>query len=91
MDTAELVRKCLCDVLGDEDVTPGNVDLDRGLFDGYGLTSLNMVLLMTSLCDEADIPLTAFTDKDIAGLKTPRDIADALDRAAARWQQHVVG
>lgn len=91
MDTAELVRKCLCDVLGDEDLAPDNVDLDRKLFDGYGLTSLNMVLLMTSLCEEADIPLTAFTEKDIAGLKTSRDIVDALDRAMARRQQHVVG
>jgi len=77
----ELVRTGLCDVLGRDDLRPDGIDLDRNLFEGYGLTSLNMVMLMTGLCDEAGIALTAFTDRDIVALKTPRDIAALLARA----------
>ncbi len=57
------------------------VDLDADLFARYGLTSLNMVLLMTSICEETGTPLFNFTDKDIAKLRTPRDVV-ALFAAA---------
>ncbi|MGB8843144.1 MAG: acyl carrier protein [Aliidongia sp.] len=47
------------------------IALDGDLFADYGLTSLNILMLMTGLCEETNTPLYNFTDKDIAKLKTP--------------------
>jgi acyl carrier protein len=96
VDMEQLVRRCLCDVMDGADLRPESLDLSRGLFDHYGLTSLNMVMLMTAVCEEGGIPLTAFTDRDIAGFKTPQDIVDTTTRlaraaGAAEGGQHVVG
>lgn len=56
------------------DVDVDRIALDANLSAEYGLTSLNLVLLVTSLCEETGTPVFNFTDKDIANLKTPRDI-----------------
>ncbi|QAU45221.1 acyl carrier protein [Bradyrhizobium guangzhouense] len=65
------VKRNLADLL---DVDVDRIALDANLSDEYGLTSLNLVLLVTSLCEETGIPVFNFTDKDIANLKTPRDV-----------------
>ncbi|MCA1438363.1 MULTISPECIES: acyl carrier protein [unclassified Bradyrhizobium] len=65
------VKRNLAELL---DVDVDRIALDANLSDGYGLTSLNLVLLMTSLCEETGIPVFSFTDKDIASLRTPRDV-----------------
>jgi acyl carrier protein len=67
------------------DVDVGRIALDADLSAEYGLTSLNLVLLMTSLCEETGTPLFSFTDKDIAGLRTPRDVV-TLFAAAGRQE-----
>jgi len=56
------------------DVDVDRIALDAGLSDEYGLTSLNLVVLVTSLCEETGTPVFKFTDKDIANLRTPRDV-----------------
>jgi acyl carrier protein len=56
------------------DVDVDRIALDANLSDEYGLTSLNLVLLVTALCEETGTPVFNFTDKDIANLKTPRDV-----------------
>ena len=56
------------------DVDVDRIALDANLSAEYGLTSLNLVLLVTSLCEETGTPVFNFTDKDIASLKTPRDV-----------------
>jgi acyl carrier protein len=66
-----IVSRNLAELL---DVDVGRIALDADLSAEYGLTSLNLVLLMTSLCEETGIPVFNFTDKDIANLKTPRDV-----------------
>jgi acyl carrier protein len=52
----------------------------------YGLTSLNKILLITSVCDETQVELFHFTEHDLARMRTPRDVIDALHRVAAAVQ-----
>ncbi|MBR1217843.1 hypothetical protein JQ557_07575 [Bradyrhizobium sp. U87765 SZCCT0131] len=54
------------------------VDLDAELYGHYGLSSLNMVLLMTSVCDRTGTAMMHLTEEDIADLRTPRDIIALL-------------
>ena len=53
-----------------------SIDFDAHLFDELGLTSINLVVLMTSLCEDLDVSLFEFTEADLARLKRPRDIVD---------------
>jgi acyl carrier protein len=63
-------------VLGDEDAA--DLDLDLDMTDGYALTSLNKVLFLTSLCDDAGVDLVHFTEHDVADMRTLRDVVKAL-------------
>jgi acyl carrier protein len=45
---------------------------------GYGLASLDLIMLMTSVCSDAGVPLTRFDEEDIARLRTPSDIVNLL-------------
>lgn len=73
------VERKLAEIL---DVDVDRIALDADLSEEYGLTSLNLVLLVTSLCEETGTPIFTFTDKDIAGLKTGRDIVTLFASAA---------
>jgi acyl carrier protein len=53
-----------------------NIDFDAHLFDELGLTSINLVVLMTSLCEDLEVSLFEFTEADLARLKRPRDIVN---------------
>jgi acyl carrier protein len=66
-----IVSRKLAELLN---VDVGRIALDADLSAEYGLTSLNLVVLMTSVCEETGISVFNFTDKDIANLKTPRDV-----------------
>jgi acyl carrier protein len=74
-----IVKRQLAELL---DVDVGRIALDADLSNEYGLTSLNLVLLVTSLCEETGTPIFSFTDKDIANLKTPRDVVTLFATAA---------
>jgi acyl carrier protein len=58
------------------------IDLDADLFDRYGLTSLKMMLLITSVCDEAGGDLSQFSEDDVADMRTLRAIVNRLQPAA---------
>jgi len=62
----------------DSGITPDAVDLDIDLVDGYGLTSLNKVLFLTSLCEDTRIALAHFTEQDVARMRTLRDVTRVL-------------
>lgn len=62
----------------DSEVAPDAIDLDVDLVDGYGLTSLNKVLFLTSLCEDAKIALSNLTEQDVARMRTLRDVTSAL-------------
>jgi acyl carrier protein len=61
---------------------PEDLDLDLDLADGYGLTSLNKVLFLMSVCDDTGVALSEFTEPDVAGMRTLRDVTTALTRHA---------
>lgn len=57
---------------------PGDFDVDADLADGYGLTSMNKILFLMAVCDETGVGLSAFTEPDVAGMRTLRDVTNAL-------------
>jgi acyl carrier protein len=54
------------------------IDLDADLLSHYGLTSLNMVMLLTLVCEEAKIDLTRITEDDLSRLHTAQDIVTLM-------------
>lgn len=81
MDIETTARDNLTRVL-ESDTRPGDLDLDTDMADGYGLTSLNKVLFLMSVCDETGVSLSEFTEADVAAMRTLRDVTEALSRHA---------
>ncbi|MDQ0779962.1 hypothetical protein QF026_008428 [Streptomyces aurantiacus] len=65
------------------DVHPAALDLDADMVGQYALTSLNKVLFLTELCEVTEVDLAHFTEDDLAGMRTLRDVTQALARHAA--------
>lgn len=80
-DLEATVRDRVAQVI--DDVPAGELDVDADLADEYGLTSLNKVLLLTAVCDDADVPLSHFTEADVAAMRSVRDIVSALSAVNA--------
>ena len=80
-DIEAATRASLARVL-DPGIEPADIDPDIDMADGYGLTSLNKVLFLMSACDEAGVSLSAFTEPDVAGMRSLRDVTSALARHA---------
>jgi acyl carrier protein len=68
-----------------------SVDFDADLYGHYGLTSLNMMLLMTSVCEKTKTALIHFTEQDIARLQTPRDIVSLISKFSELESPRVAG
>jgi acyl carrier protein len=66
------------------DIDVSRIDIDLNIFDDYSLTSLNLVIMITNICDETDIPVFKFTDTDIANLRTLRDVVTMFTTAASQ-------
>jgi hypothetical protein len=75
-DLESIVRDRVAQVV--DDVTPGELDLTADLAYEYGLTSLNKVLLVTSVCDDAGVGLGHFIEQDLAGMRSAADVIAAL-------------
>ncbi|HUN35157.1 MAG TPA: acyl carrier protein [Trebonia sp.] len=56
------------------------LDPDADMAEDLGLTSLNKVIFLMSVCDDTEVSLSAFTESDVAGMRTLRDVIDALAR-----------
>lgn len=76
-DLDTLAREKLSQVLRDHP-DPGALDLDEDLVQTYGITSLNKVLFLTSLCKAAEVGLDKFTEDDLARMRTLGNVVDAL-------------
>lgn len=74
-------REDLAKVL-DPPALPEAIELGVDMADGYGLTSLNKVLFLMSVCDDTAVPLSSFTETDVAAMRTLRDVITALARYA---------
>jgi acyl carrier protein len=57
---------------------PTGIDPDLDLADRLGLTSLNKVIFLMSVCDDTKVSLSVFTESDVAGMRTLRDVVTAL-------------
>lgn len=60
------------------DLEPQALDPATDLAEGYGLTSLNKILFLMGLCEETGVPLAAFTESDVAAMRTLADVVAAL-------------
>jgi acyl carrier protein len=62
---------------------PATVDVAADLVDTYGVTSLAMMLLITSICDETGTDLARFGDDDLSGIRTLNAILDRVERVGS--------
>jgi acyl carrier protein len=81
MDIEEIVRGGLARVIEPGPVS-NEIDPDLDMADDYGLTSLNKVIFLMSVCDDTRVSLAEFTESDVAGMRTVRDVVAALSRFA---------
>jgi hypothetical protein len=80
-DIETAAREGLARVLASA-VAPEDIDLDLAMADAYGLTSLNKVLFLMAACDDTGVGLSSFTEPDVAGMVTLRDVIAALSAHA---------
>ena len=80
-DIETAVRENLVAVLN-ADVAPEDLEPDVDLTGEYGLTSLNKILFLTSLCRDTGVDMAHFTEDDLARMLTLRDCAEILSRHA---------
>jgi hypothetical protein len=80
-EIAAAAREDLAKVL-DPPALAAGLELDVDMADGYGLTSLNKVLFLMSVCDDTAVPLSSFTETDVAAMRTLRDVITALAKYA---------
>ena len=81
MEIEAMAREGLARVL-DTEVDPADLDPDLDMADAYGLTSLNKVVFLMAACDDTGVSLAEFTEPDVAGMRTLRDVVTALARFA---------
>jgi acyl carrier protein len=86
-DIAAIVQRCYRELLGPARRDRA-LDLRRRLFEDDGLSSLQLVTLVTTVCDEAGLPLTTLTEQDIARMKTPGDIIAIVQTALQKAATH---
>ncbi|MEU1519809.1 acyl carrier protein [Streptomyces sp. NPDC005811] len=67
-------------LLTDPAPAPDSLDPDADMTGVYGLTSLNKVLFLTSVCQDTGVDLGSFTEHDLADMHTLRDVVAALSR-----------
>jgi acyl carrier protein len=77
MDIEAVAREGLARVV-EPGVEPADLDPDLDMADGYGLTSLNKVVFLMSVCDDTKVSLSSFTEADVAKMRTLRDVVTAL-------------
>ena len=69
-------RATFAQVIGNLD--PAELRLDADLVADYGLTSMNRVLFMISLCDSLGVALSTFTEEQLSTLHTLDDVLAAM-------------
>jgi acyl carrier protein len=74
-----IVRQRLCKVLERPSDQSDTLNLDEDLTYGYGLGSLDLIMMMSSVCSDAGVPLTELSEDDIGRLRTPADIVGLLN------------
>ena len=73
-----IVRSNLCKVLERDPTQAVDIDLQASLFDDLGLTSLDLIVMMTAICREAGTSLTRFSQDDMLQILNPGAIIALL-------------
>jgi acyl carrier protein len=81
MDIEAVVRDGLARLL-ESDTEPADINPDLDMAEVYGLTSLNKVIFLMSVCDDTNVSLAEFTEPDVARMRTVRDVVNALSEFA---------
>jgi acyl carrier protein len=81
MDIEAVVRDGLVRVL-ESGTEPADINPDFDMAEVYGLTSLNKVIFLMSVCDDTNVSLAEFTEPDVARMRTVRDVVNALSEFA---------
>lgn len=79
-----IVREHLCKALARPTDQGNLLNLNENLGLGYGLSSLDLIMLMSGICTDAAIPLTELSENDIGALHTPSDIVQLLSLKPAQ-------
>lgn len=79
MDIEAMVRDGLARVI-EPGTDPSEINPDLDMAETYGLTSLNKVIFLMSVCDDTHVSLAEFTEPDVARMRTVRDVVTALSR-----------
>jgi hypothetical protein len=61
------------------DLAHVEVEPSVDMVEAYGLTSLNKVLLVMSLCDELAVDVTTLSELDLIEMRTLADVAAAME------------
>lgn len=61
---------------------PDELVLTADMAETYGLTSMNKILFLMSLCEETGVDLSVFTEPDVAAM-------DTLEHVIAAFSKHV--
>ncbi|MGS0981237.1 phosphopantetheine-binding protein [Burkholderia glumae] len=77
-----IVRRHLAEAAGKDAAGAAALPLDADLVYDLGLTSLDLIVLMSTVCESAGVPLTEFTEDDLAALRGARDIVGLLSSKA---------
>jgi len=76
-DLERLARQQLALSLG-ADVGRSEIAMTDDMANAYGLTSLNKVLFITSLCEVAHIDIGLLTEEDLDDMRTLSDVVRIL-------------
>lgn len=79
--------RCLARVLRLGPAQAAALDPDDDLALSHGMTSLDSVLFMTSLCEAVGVPLTRLDDNDLAAVKSLRDSVQLMARKQTQLER----
>lgn len=78
MNINGIVAGAICAAMGRPKSQAGDIDLMVDLAYGYGLSSLDRIILMTTACQDAGIPLSEFGEEELAHALTGEQVAALL-------------
>ncbi|WP_375411716.1 hypothetical protein [uncultured Bradyrhizobium sp.] len=80
-ETEEVVRRHIARVARASGTTADALNMESPLRQEYAISSMKMVMLMTALCNEMGVSLTRFDERNLAGIRTGRDLVRMFDEA----------
>jgi acyl carrier protein len=80
-ETEMAVRRHVARLARASGASVDELNLDSQLRQEYAISSMKMVMLMTALCNEIGVSLAKFDERNLAGVRTGRDLVRMFDEA----------